>query len=49
MHIAQEETKYGLDIQEARQAAASYFLEKKYEHVELCGLIHTNLIADTIY
>ena len=29
VHIAQEETKYGLDLQEARQAAASYFLEKK--------------------
>ena len=39
VHIAQEETKYGLDLQEARQVAASYFLEKKYENVELSGLM----------
>lgn len=39
VHIAQEETKFGLDLQEGRQAAASYFIEKKYEFVELCGLM----------
>jgi pyridoxal phosphate enzyme (YggS family) len=48
VHIAQEETKYGLDLQEARQAAASYFLEKKYEHVELCGLMGMASFSDDL-
>jgi pyridoxal phosphate enzyme (YggS family) len=46
VHIAREETKYGLDLQEARQAAASYFLEKKYEYVELCGLMGMASFSD---
>ena len=29
VHVAREETKFGLDLAEARQAAAMYFLEKK--------------------
>jgi len=48
VHIAIEETKYGLDLQEARQAAASYFLEKKYEHVELCGLMGMASFSDDL-
>jgi len=39
VHIAMEETKFGFDIPEARQAAAVYFLGKKYEYVSLCGLM----------
>ncbi len=46
VHIAKEETKFGFDIQEARQAADSYFLEKKYEHVELCGLMGMASFSD---
>ena len=48
VHIAKEETKYGLDIQEARQAAASYFLENKYQHVELCGLMGMASFSDDL-
>jgi len=39
VHIAKEETKFGFDLIEARQAAAMYFLEKKYPHVALCGIM----------
>jgi len=39
VHIAKEETKFGFDLTEARQAAAMYFLEKKYPHVALCGIM----------
>lgn len=39
VHIAKEETKFGLDLQEALQVAAAYYLEGKYEHVALCGLM----------
>ena len=46
VHIAKEETKFGFDIQEARQSADSYFLEKKYEHVELCGLMGMASFSD---
>lgn len=46
VHIAKEETKFGLDLQEARQAASAYFLEKKYEHVELCGLMGMASFSD---
>jgi len=48
VHIAQEETKYGLDLQEARQVAASYFLEKKYENVELSGLMGMASFSDDL-
>lgn len=46
VHIAKEETKFGFDIQEARQSADSYFLGKKYEHVELCGLMGMASFSD---
>ena len=46
VHIAIEDTKYGLDIQETRQAASCYFIEKKYEHVELCGLMGMASFSD---
>lgn len=46
VHIAKEETKFGLDLQEARQAASAYFLEKKYEYVELCGLMGMASFSD---
>ena len=39
VHVAMEETKFGLDLVEARQAAAMYFLEKKYPFVTLCGIM----------
>lgn len=46
VHIAKEETKFGLDLQEAQQAAAAYFQEKKYDHVELCGLMGMASFSD---
>ena len=39
VHVATEETKFGLDLAEARQVAAMYFLEKKYPFVQLCGIM----------
>jgi pyridoxal phosphate enzyme (YggS family) len=39
VHIAKEETKFGFDLVEARQAAAIFFLENKYENVQLCGIM----------
>lgn len=39
VHIASEETKYGFDLQEVRQVAAHYFLEKKFGNVKICGLM----------
>ena len=39
IHIAKEETKFGFDITEAREAATHCFIEKKYPHVNLCGLM----------
>lgn len=39
VHIAKEETKFGLDMTEARQLAALCFLQKKYEYVTLSGLM----------
>lgn len=46
VHIAKEETKFGLDLQEARQTASAYFLEKKYDQVELCGLMGMASFSD---
>lgn len=46
VHIAKEETKFGLDLQEAQQAASSYFLENKFNHVELCGLMGMASFSD---
>jgi len=39
VHVAKEETKFGLDLVEARQAGAMYFLEKIYPNVALCGIM----------
>jgi hypothetical protein len=39
VYIASEETKYGFDLQEVRQVAAHYFLEKKFGNVKICGLM----------
>jgi pyridoxal phosphate enzyme (YggS family) len=39
MHIAREETKFGFDIDELRSAAAEIFLEKKFPHVQITGLM----------
>ena len=39
VHIAQEETKFGFDLDELRKTAAELFLEKKYSHVSLKGLM----------
>ena len=46
VHIAKEETKFGFDLQEARQASAAYYLENKYEFVELCGLMGMASFSD---
>jgi len=46
VHIAKEETKFGLDLQEARHTASAYFLEKKYDQVELCGLMGMASFSD---
>ena len=46
VHIAKEETKFGLDLEEAQQAASSYFLENKFNHVELCGLMGMASFSD---
>jgi pyridoxal phosphate enzyme (YggS family) len=48
VHIAKEETKFGFDIPEARQAAAVYFLEKKYDHVAVCGLMGMASFSDNL-
>ena len=39
MHIAKEETKFGFDINELRSAAKEIFLEKKFQHVSIAGLM----------
>jgi len=39
VHIASEETKFGFDLQEVRQVAAHYFLEKRFGNVKICGLM----------
>lgn len=39
VHIAEEETKFGFDITEAREATTHFFIENKYPHVNLCGLM----------
>lgn len=46
VHIAKEETKFGLDLEEAKQAATTYFNENKYTHVELCGLMGMASFSD---
>lgn len=46
VHIAKEETKFGLDLGEAKQAASAYFNENKYTHVELCGLMGMASFSD---
>ena len=39
VHIAEEETKFGFDITEAREAATHFYVENKYPHINLCGLM----------
>ena len=39
VHIAKEETKFGFDITEAREAATHFYIENKYPHINLCGLM----------
>ncbi len=39
VHIAKEESKFGFNLQELRQAATHYFLEKKFPNVKVCGLM----------
>ena len=39
VHVAKEETKFGFDINELRSAAAEIFLEKKFQHVSIAGLM----------
>jgi pyridoxal phosphate enzyme (YggS family) len=46
VHIAKEETKFGLDLQEAKQASSFCFIENKYTNVELCGLMGMASFSD---
>lgn len=39
VHIAKEETKFGFDINETREAATHCLIENKYSHINLCGLM----------
>jgi len=39
VHIAQEETKFGLDLQEAQAAAQTIFQGDQFSHVAVCGLM----------
>lgn len=39
VHIATEETKFGFDQKEVIEVATTYFKERMYPHVELCGLM----------
>ena len=39
VHIAKEETKFGFDLIEARQAITHVFVETSFSHTELCGLM----------
>jgi pyridoxal phosphate enzyme (YggS family) len=39
VHVAKEETKFGFDITELRSAASEIFLEKKFPHVSIAGLM----------
>ena len=46
VHIAQEETKFGLDADEAMAAAGKIFQESGYEHVAVCGLMGMASFSD---
>ena len=39
VHIAKEETKFGFDLIEARQAITHVFVETSFSNIELCGLM----------
>lgn len=39
MHLAREETKFGFDLIELRTACDQIFLEKKFSHVKVMGLM----------
>ncbi|MEY3432820.1 MAG: hypothetical protein RL131_756 [Bacteroidota bacterium] len=39
VHIAKEETKFGFDLNEARQALSIHFLEGSHEHLKIRGLM----------
>lgn len=39
VHIAREETKFGFDLNEARQTLEQYFSKKTYHFANLCGLM----------
>ncbi len=39
VHVAKEETKFGFDLTELRSAATEIFLEKKFPHVSIVGLM----------
>jgi pyridoxal phosphate enzyme (YggS family) len=39
VHVSKEETKFGLDINELSSAVQEIFLEKKFQHVSIAGLM----------
>lgn len=39
VHIAKEQTKFGFDLIEARQAITHVFVETSFSNIELCGLM----------
>ena len=46
VHIAQEETKFGFDLEEAFLAAAKLFQENTLSHVNVCGLMGMASFSD---
>ena len=46
VHIAQEETKFGFDQQEALKAAQQVFQGEQFSHVEVCGLMGMASFSD---
>ena len=46
VHIAQEETKFGFDQQEALEAAQQVFQGEQFSHVAVCGLMGMASFSD---
>jgi len=46
VHIAQEETKFGFDQQEALEAAKKIFQGDLFSHVQVCGLMGMASFSD---
>lgn len=48
VHIAQEETKFGFDLEDAFDTAQKIFQERKLEYVNVCGLMGMASFSDDI-